>query len=172
MTKKLEELFNVEVNEEMPLTKEEGTKKEVDTVTADDIPELQSAMANVDKIDAALPSVRELDSSDKEMDDIADLAKDTFKDLMDLGMNVEARFSGEIFNNASRMLDTALSAKQHKVNKKLRMVDLQIKKATLDAKLAKQAYERGDDVEDGQGHTIDRTQLLQEILGRNTHEKE
>lgn len=171
MTKKLEELFNVEVNEEMPLTKEEASKVE-DTVSAKDIPELQTAMANVDKIDAALPSVRELDSSDKEMDDIADLAKDTFKDLMDLGMNVEARFSGEIFNNASRMLDTALSAKQHKVNKKLRMVDLQIKKASLDAKLAKQAYDRGDDLEDGQGHAIDRTQLLQEILGRNTHEKE
>ena len=171
MTKKLEELFNVEVSEEMPLSKEES-EKTVDTVTADNIPELQTAMANVDKIDAALPSVRELDTSDKEMDDIADLAKDTFKDLMDLGMNVEARFSGEIFNNASRMLDTALSAKQHKVNKKLRMVDLQIKKATLDAKLAKQARENGDDLEDGQGHAIDRTQLLQEILGRNTHKKE
>ena len=171
MTKKLEELFNVEVSEEMPLSKEES-EKTVETVTADDIPELQTAMANVDKIDAALPSVRELDTSDKEMDDIADLAKDTFKDLMDLGMNVEARFSGEIFNNASRMLDTALSAKQHKVNKKLRMVDLQIKKATLDAKLAKQARDNGDDLEDGQGHAIDRTQLLQEILGRNTHKKE
>lgn len=171
MTKKLEELFNVEVSEEMPLSKEES-EKTIDTVTAEDIPELQTAMANVDKIDAALPSVRELDTSDKEMDDIADLAKDTFKDLMDLGMNVEARFSGEIFNNASRMLDTALSAKQHKVNKKLRMVDLQIKKATLDAKLAKQARDNGDDLEDGQGHAIDRTQLLQEILGRNTHKKE
>ena len=171
MTKKLEDLFNVEVNEEMPLSKEES-EKTIDNVTAEDIPELQTAMANVDKIDAALPSVRELDTSDKEMDDIADLAKDTFKDLMDLGMNVEARFSGEIFNNASRMLDTALSAKQHKVNKKLRMVDLQIKKATLDAKLAKQARENGDDLEDGQGHAIDRTQLLQEILGRNTHKKE
>jgi len=155
----------------MPLSKEES-EKTIDTVTADDIPELQNAMVNVDKIDAALPSVRELDTSDKEMDDIADLAKDTFKDLMDLGMNVEARFSGEIFNNASRMLDTALSAKQHKVNKKLRMVDLQIKKATLDAKLAKQARDNGDDLEDGQGHAIDRTQLLQEILGRNTHKKE
>jgi len=52
------------------------------------------------------------------------------------------------------------------------MVDLQIKKATLDAKLAKQARENGDDLEDGQGHAIDRTQLLQEILGRNTHKKE
>jgi hypothetical protein len=171
MTKKLEELFNVEVSEEMPLSKEES-KKTIDNVTAEDIPELQTAMANVDKIDAALPSVRELDTSDKEMDDIADLAKDTFKDLMDLGMNVEARFSGEIFNNASRMLDTALSAKQHKVNKKLRIVDLQIKKATLDAKLAKQARDNGDDLEDGQGHAVDRTQLLQEILGRNTHKKE
>jgi len=171
MTKKLEELFNVEVSDEMPLTKEENTKV-VEEVTAEDIPELQTAMANVDKIDAALPSVRELGTSDAEMDDIASLAKDTFKDLMDLGMNVEARFSGEIFNNASRMLDTALSAKQHKVNKKLRIVDLQIKKATLDAKLAKQARDNGDDLEDGQGHSIDRTQLLQEILGRNTHEKE
>ena len=171
MTKKLEELFNVQVNEEMPLSKEES-EKTIDTVTADDIPELQNAMANVDKIDAALPSVRELDTSDKEMDDIADLAKDTFKDLMDLGMNVEARFSGEIFNNASRMLDTALNAKQHKVNKKLRMVDLQIKKATLDAKLAKQARENGDDLEDGQGHAIDRTQLLHELLGRNSHKNE
>ena len=171
MTKKLEELFNVEVSDEMPLTKEENTKV-VGEVTAEDIPELQTAMANVDKIDAALPSVRELGTSDAEMDDIASLAKDTFKDLMDLGMNVEARFSGEIFNNASRMLDTALSAKQHKVNKKLRIVDLQIKKATLDAKLAKQARDNGDDLEDGQGHSIDRTQLLQEILGRNTHEKE
>ena len=171
MTKKLEELFNVEVNEEMPLTKEENAKV-VDTITADDIPELQSAMANVDKIDAALPSVRELGTSDQEMDDIANLAKDTFKDLMDLGMNVEARFSGEIFNNASRMLDTALNAKQHKVNKKLRMVDLQIKKATLDARLAKEARANGEDVVDGQGETVDRNQLLNEILGRNIDPKE
>jgi len=66
MTKKLEELFNVEVSEEMPLSKEENIKN-IDTVTADDIPELQTAMANVDKIDAALPSVRELDTSDKEI---------------------------------------------------------------------------------------------------------
>ena len=171
MTKKLEELFDVAPADELDITAEENTRV-VEAVTADDIPQLQTALSTVDKIDAALPSVRELDTSDKEMDEIAQLAQDTFKDLMDLGMNVEARFSGEIFNNASRMLDTALSAKQHKVNKKLRMVDLQIKKATLDAKLAKQARDNGDDLEDGQGHAIDRTQLLQEILGRNTHKKE
>ena len=169
MTKKLEELFDVETSDDVVDRMLDAEPQEQKQLS---VPEIETAMTKVDKIDAALPSVRDLETSDKEMDEIAQLAQDTFKDLMDLGMNVEARFSGEIFNNASRMLDTALSAKQHKVNKKLRIVDLQIKKATLDAKLAKQARDNGDDLEDGQGHAIDRTQLLQEILGRNTHKKE
>jgi len=170
MTKKLEELFNIEPADELDITAEENTVV-VEAVTADDIPQLQTALTNVDKIDAALPSVRELDTSDKEMDDIALLAQDTFKDLMDLGMNVDSRFSGEIFSNASRMLDTALSAKSAKISKKLRMVDLQLKKATLDARLAKEAKANGEEVEDGQGQSVDRNQLLMEILGRNTEQK-
>jgi hypothetical protein len=170
MTKKLEELFDVAPTNEIDITAEENSTV-VEAVTADDIPQLQTALSNVDKIDAALPSVRELDTSDKEMDDIALLAQDTFKDLMDLGMNVEARFSGEIFSNASRMLDTALSAKSAKINKKLLMVDLQLKKATLDARLAKEAKANGEEVEDGDGQAVDRNQLLMEILGRNNPEK-
>jgi len=170
MTKRLEELFDIAPANEQDLTEEENTRV-VESVTADDIPQLQTALTNVDKIDAALPSVRDLETSDKEMDDIAQLAQDTFKDLMDLGMNVEARFSGEIFSNASRMLDTALSAKSAKINKKLRMVDLQLKKATLDARLAREAAARGEDTEDGDGQTVDRNQLLMEILGRNTEQK-
>ena len=170
MTKKLEQLFDLPDSNEQDLTQEENSAV-VETVTAKDLPEIQTALSTVDKIDAALPSVRELDTSDKEMDDIAQMAQDTFKDLMDLGMNVEARFSGEIFNNASRMLDTALSAKSAKINKKLRMVDLQLKKATLDARLAKEAAARGEDTEDGDGQAVDRNQLLMEILGRNTEQK-
>jgi hypothetical protein len=170
MTKKLEQLFDLPDSNEPDLTQEENSAV-VETVTAKDLPEIQTALSTVDKIDAALPSVRELDTSDKEMDDIAVLAQDTFKDLMDLGMNVEARFSGEIFSNAARMLDTALSAKSAKINKKLRMVDLQLKKATLDARLAKEAKANGEDTEDGEGQAVDRNQLLMEILGRNSDSK-
>jgi hypothetical protein len=170
MTKKLEELFDLDTTDQLDITAEEN-KEVVETVTAEDIPQLQTALTNVDKIDAALPSVKDLESSDKEMDDIAQMAQDTFKDLMDLGMNVEARFSGEIFSNASRMLDTALSAKAHKVNKKLKMVDLQLKKANLDARLAKEAKANGEDTEEGDGQVVDRNALLMEILGRNNPEK-
>ena len=82
MTKKLEELFDVAPTDELDITVQENSNV-VETVTAKDLPQIQTALTNVDKIDAALPSVRELDTSDKEMDNIAQLAQDTFKDLMD-----------------------------------------------------------------------------------------
>ena len=163
MTKKLEELFDVETSEDIVdrMVAAEPTEAKPLTVT-----EIETAMTKVDKIDAALPSVRDLETSDREMDEIAQLAQDTFKDLMDLGMNVEARFSGEIFGNAARMLDTALSAKAHKVNKKLRMVDLQLKKASLDARLAKEQQSNGEVSTDGEGVVLDRNTLLQQILDK------
>ena len=163
MTKKLEELFDVETSEDVVDRMVAAEPVEAKPLT---VPEIETAMTKVDKIDAALPSVRDLETSDREMDEIAQLAQDTFKDLMDLGMNVEARFSGEIFGNAARMLDTALSAKAHKVNKKLRMVDLQLKKASLDARLAKEQQSSGEISADGEGFVLDRNTLLQQILDK------
>ena len=126
-------------------------------------PDLTTALEAVDNIDAALPMIRDLETSDTELDEIASTAKDTFQDLMDLGMNVEARFAGEIFNNASKMLDTALSAKNNKINKKLKMIDLQLKKAQLDLKKRQSGEE--DPVETD-GVVMDRNALLNEILGK------
>jgi|TARA_R110001606_G_scaffold156329_1_gene299075 hypothetical protein len=155
MTKKLEELFDLEDEDN---SVDEQPKEEL-TIT-----QLNTTLDSVSKIDAALPTVRDLETTDAELDDIAETARQTFQDLMDLGMNVEARFAGEIFNNASRMLDTALTAKTNKVNKKLKMVDLQIKKATLDLKNKQNAP---DTPADGQGMVVDRNTLLNEILGKN-----
>lgn len=86
----------------------------------------------INKIDAALPMVRGLEASDSEMDDLAALAKDSYTNLMDLGMNVDSRFAAEIFATASTMLGHAITAKTAKLNKKLKMIDLQLKKAKLD----------------------------------------
>ena len=99
MTKKLEELFDVETSDDVVDRMLDAEPVEPKPLT---VTEIETAMTKVDKIDAALPSVRDLETSDREMDEIAQLAQDTFKDLMDLGMNVEARFSGEIFGNAAK----------------------------------------------------------------------
>ena len=119
--------------------------------------------------------MRDLEAADSEMDELAKMAQDKFEDLMDLGMQVEARFSGTIFQTAGVLLGHAITAKQAKLDKKLKMVDLQLKKMNLDRQIAKdaaaaaKAAESGSDGEstiDGQGVVMDRNALLAEILGK------
>jgi len=162
MTKKLEALFDLPSSDE--LESEEHSL---------DIDETKIALAEIDdtidKIDAALPMVRDLQASDLEMDDLAKKATESFNELMSLGMNVDSRFAAEIFSVAGAMLGHALTAKQAKLNKKLKMIDLQLKKANLDAKLADPDKQP---TQQGQGHVLDRNELLDRLLGdRKTNAK-
>ena len=161
MTKKLEELFDIasseknELNEPIPGVAEEVTKE---------------ALSNLEKIDTALPTVRGLEASDREMDDLASKAETSFQDLMDLGMQVDSRFSGDIFSVASNMLNHAITAKTAKLNKKLKMIDLQLKKATLDQRQAKME-EKIDNIPLGDGaQNLDRNDLLRVLTTKNTEE--
>jgi len=63
---------------------------------------------------------------------LAKKATDAYDDLMDLGMNVEARYSARLFEVAGTMLKNAIDAKSAKLDKKLKMIDLQLKKQKLD----------------------------------------
>ena len=164
MTQKLEELFN--------LPPADSTTPEEAKSSIEENREIIKAVDDaIDKIDAALPYVNDLDISDKELDDLSDLAKEKFQDLIDLGMNVEARFSGHILATAGTLLGHAITAKQAKLDKKLRMVDLQLKKARLDAQIAKDSNKSdGDkivDAEDGRAVILDRNELLKQILGKS-----
>lgn len=165
MTQKLEELFNLppantpaeDITQEEALAAiEEG--KAV-------IAEVDSA---IDKIDAALPYVDDLSNTDNELDELSDLAKEKFKDLMDLGMNVEARFSGTILQTAGTLLGHAISAKQAKIDRKLRTIDLQLKKARLDQAAQKTDGEKIMGATDGNGVVLDRNELLKQILGKSS----
>jgi len=164
MTQKLEELFNLPPSDS---TTPEEAKSSIEENRAI----IQEVDLAIDKIDAALPYVNDLDISDKELDDLSDLAKEKFQDLIDLGMNVEARFSGHILATAGTLLGHAITAKQAKLDKKLRMVDLQLKKARLDAQIAKDNNKSdGDkiiDAEDGRAVVLDRNELLKQILGKS-----
>lgn len=124
--------------------------------------------AAIDKIDSALPFVRDLDTSDHELDELADLAKEKFQDLIDLGMNVEARFSGHILATAGTLLGHAITAKQAKIDRKLKTVELQLKKARLDQQSQKNDGDKLVDATDGQGVVLDRNELLSQILGKSS----
>jgi hypothetical protein len=126
MTKRLEEILN------LPESKKIVKQDEKAAAKADAVPLLRD-ISEFDKISAALPLVKGLgDAGDAELDELAKKATDAYDDIMDLGMNVEARYSARMFEVAASMLKNAIDAKSAKLDKKLKMIDLQLKKQKID----------------------------------------
>jgi len=169
MTKPLEQLFDLAC----PDNNHNGDVSVMDELKKlsnkhQDIVRAQSIM---DRIDQALPGQNDLDGTDQELDELADLAKEKFEDLMNLGMNVEARYSGQILQTAGMLLGHAITARQAKIDKKLRVVDLQLKKLKLD-QTSNTVTHTAIDVE---AMVIDRNRLFRQITntdcensGKNT----
>ena len=173
MTRKLEDILNLpNVKEafakidESEKAKEQknavnGVQKNVDPQTAKN---LEKTYAEFDKIAASLPQVKGLgELSDLELDKLATEAEESYKNLMDLGMNVDSRYSGRIFEVAATMLRNAIDAKGSKIDKKLKMVELQLKKLKLDK------TGKGDlDPIESEGMIIaDRNELMKKLLKKD-----
>lgn len=156
---KLEELFNIE-----PTADSDDADTVEDIDLEHNLPVLPETLNQLDKIEQALPAVRGLEASDTEMDDLAQKATESFSDLMNLGMQVDSRYASEIFSVASTMLGHAITAKTAKMNKKLKMIDLQMKKLKLD----REAQPEDPNIPTAQGHVLDRNELLKELLKRDS----
>jgi hypothetical protein len=156
MTKKLEELFNLE--ETAPEVEE---VVEVPVPTHEEVRSLEDASRAVAEITRGLPQIRELDElDDKALDDLAKKAEDAYDDLMDLGLNVEVRYASRIFEVASSMMSNAITAKTAKIDKRLKAVDLQLKKLKID----NDSGADPNDVINGAGYVItDRNELLRKL---------
>ena len=173
MTKKLEDILNlpnvkdafkeVDKKEQAKANKEKTGEvmKNVDPKTAE---ALKKSYAEFDKIAAALPQVKGLgELGDLELDKLAVESEESYKNLMDLGMNVDSRYSGRIFEVASNFLKNAIDAKSSKIDKKLKMVDLQLKKMKLD-----QGNKDGGTIEESDGFVIsDRNELMKKLLKKD-----
>jgi hypothetical protein len=171
MTKKLEEILNlpnvkeafaqVDAKDKDKEDKSNGKSKNLDPQTQKN---LEKSYAEFDKIAAALPQVKGLgELSDLELDKLAVEAEESYKNLMDLGMNVDSRYSGRIFEVASTMLRNAIDAKSNKIDKKLKMVELQLKKQKID-----QGNKDDTGVEEQNGFVIsDRNELMKKLLKKD-----
>lgn len=157
--KKLEEILNLPASKELIKAEEKKKQKEAKSYAQP----LLRDMSEFDKIAAALPQVKGLgDISDSEFDALAQRATDAYDDLMDLGMNVEARYSGRIFEVAGGMLKNAIDAKAAKIDKKLKMIELQLKKQKLDQD-ANTSDDNGINL-NGDGFIVtDRNSLLEKL---------
>ena len=161
MTKKLEDLLNLpdskEIIEHAEEQEQEQSKHDLEREEA------FRDIAEFDKINSALPQVKGLgQKADEELEEIATKAMNAYDELMDLGMNVESRYSGRVFEVAGGMLKTSLDAKVAKMDKKLKMIELQLKKEKMD----KDSKPPGDGMIEGEGYVVtDRNSLLERLKG-------
>lgn len=174
MTKKLEDLFDLKEidTDDLEIVEDQPTLAQTQAPT-ENTQQLLELNDQIDKIDAALPSIKDITSSDEEMDELAKMAMEEFRNLMRLGMNCDPRFGAEIFNTASSMLGHAINAKSAKVNNKLRVVQLQIAKRRVDIQQAR--LETGQAPEVGEATELtksSRNAILAEILAYSDAKKD
>ena len=173
MTKKLEETFNLpDIGDIAP----EDQLDEVHDPSGEiapplDVIQTKKALSLAEKIDNALPEVKDINTSDVDMDRYADKAEKAFEDLMDLGFNVEDRNAGHVFNAAQTMLKNAIEAKNAKADRKLRAIELQLKKMRVDQTEQKNAGYVTNDVIDVDYVVSDRNSLLNELTKKLINDK-
>jgi len=137
MTQKLEDFFNLdnvesaEQQDSSPIvTEESATPTELVSIQ-DNILIIKEQLSIADRINEALPQVKGLDADDRAFDDYANKAIESYDKLMDLGFNVDDRNAANIFAAASTMMGNAITAKTAKLDKKLKMIQLQLQAAKL-----------------------------------------
>jgi hypothetical protein len=171
MSKKIEEIFDLpNVND---LNDNDDLHDNNDELTtAFDLDRLKETLETADIIDQALPAVRDLDTLDKDMDDYADQAMKAFQDLMDLGQNVEDRHAAPVFDTAAKMMTNAITAKTAKMDKKLKMIEMQMRKRKLDLeekKVEMQIAKMNDNDDtggalEGSAQEFDRNSIINAVL--------
>tara|TARA_B100000959_G_C14966285_1_gene617869 strand:- start:188 stop:712 length:525 start_codon:yes stop_codon:yes gene_type:complete len=174
MTKKLEETFNLpdiaDLAPEDQLEEVHDPSGEVASAPPEVI-QTREALTLAHKIDNALPEVKDINTSDTDMDRYADKAEKAFEDLMDLGFNVEDRNAGHVFGAAQTMLKNAIEAKNAKADRKLRAIELQLKKLRLDQNDQKNTGYVTNDVIDVDYVISDRNSIINELTKKLINDK-
>lgn len=154
MTEKLEQLFDLAEapsNEDVTVAMEQ---------TVDKLKKQTTALALSSKIDNAFGNINELEKHEREMDLIAEDAIETYGNLIDMAMNVEAQYTARLMEVAAQMMKNAMDARQLKMNAKLRQLELQLKKLQSDRAHGQKEAGEESTVE---GQLIDRNELLKKL---------
>ena len=166
MTRKMEDFFNLPPTVVEPEVEEPVKTKEALMLEAK---EIYSSLTTAEKVDYALPTVVGLETHDSEMDSIASKAVKTFEDLIALGGNVPDMHAGKIYEVAGQMLKTALDAKNAKAERKLKMIELQLKKVRAEQIDLDQG---NGDRKNPSGGEFDRNELLKYIVSSKSEKSD
>jgi RNase P/RNase MRP subunit p29 len=138
---------------------------DLDSVVQPSQEDIAIALQTAQNLEKQFDKMDGYDLHDVEMDELAGLAIQAHKDLQELGMNVEVKHAGEIFGSSSQMLKIAVDAKNNKVEKKLKLLRLQLEKMRLDRLAAP------DNTITGTAVTMDRNEILKQLRQMSGEDK-
>ena len=139
---------------------------DMDSLAPPDANDIKQALEQANNLEKEFDQMNGYDQHDVEMDELAGLAIQAHKDLQELGMNVEVRHAGEIFSSSSQMLKIAVDAKNNKVEKKLKLLRLQLDKMKLDKQTAPE-----NTTLDGTAVALDRHEILKQLRQMSGNDK-
>lgn len=110
---------------------------------------------------------------DDEMDNFAQEAFDSYKDMFGFAMASPPRDAAAVFQASEAMLKLAVEAKNSKIDKKIKMLDLQLKQRKLQLEEQKERNKMlpktiNDAPEDSNGVAMSREDLLAAMLDADT----
>ena len=146
----LEETFNLPPIDE---TKIQDLKLDLTNLTALD----NQITVNVGGIDPLI-------EADAELDALHDKAVEGYDSLMDVGMNHPPGTAPGIFEAAVKLLGHAITAKTNKIDKKLKVMGLELKRQQLAGKGELDT----DPMIPGNARTLDRNEILRLLNNKET----
>jgi hypothetical protein len=155
MTKKLEELFDLE----------ETVKQHEISLGDVDIYQKPAPTDSTDKVDSALPRVDNLGLIDDDLDKIANIALKAHNEIYEYAQNVEPRHAAELYEKSATMLKIAQDSIGQKMTRRLKTIELQLKKQQLtqNAAMKKASVVEGKpeiNANNDEGEFLDRNSFL------------
>lgn len=175
--KKLNDVFNLPEEDDSDIDEtvdiEEHKEPEKDTITYN-IADFEPVISKANEISR---EIRDTENIDKDFDDLSKRSMEVFELLVDIGQNIEDKHVSDIFDVASKMMTNSISAKTHKMERKLKAINLEIQnhkadieRQKLDQKIKERAA-RGDDSKpidgDSERILVSREDLIRQIIKEN-----
>lgn len=120
---------------------------------------IQTAISTADELNHELSNFNVLHDHDNDMDQIADEALKYYKEISVLGLSVDEKSAGAIIDAGNHALQIALEAKHQKTEKKLKVLELQIKKLRIEKMKGISLEELPNQLDDGL--YLDRNKILE-----------
>lgn len=128
--KKVDEFFNVPSNEEISglssLSNALGLINQTNAITPTEPVEIKKFVVKKKEELKELVNLDFFEKVDIELDEIANQADSAFEEIMDIAINAPTKNVGEITSAAQKLLETKLSAKTAKLEKKLKILNFEL----------------------------------------------